>query len=792
MIRSFNKKLEFIVLLTTVLSANAVAQTTDEMAPLRTRLETYNNNVLEEKIFVHTDKHLYQSGDIMWLKVYCVDSRQNKPLNLSKVAYIELLDNQNRQVMLAKVALDSGFGAASVVIPSTLPTGNYRLRSYTHWMKNFSENFFYRQDITVTNGRRILPETKVPQPEYNAEFFPEGGHAVKGLESKIAVKVTDQYGKSADFMGFIVDQKKDTVVRFQPLVFGMGSFRFTPETGNSYQAVIKFPDGSLQSSAFEAIENEGYVMSVSNDEDGNIEVKLNSNISNASKLYVLVHTRLSLKIAEMVKLVNGQGIVKIREKGLGEGVSTITVFNASREPVCERLYFKQPSKIKNLTVKTDQADYQNRKKINLDVSSSDTNQGNFSLAVYQVDSAFSKEFSGISEWLWLRSELKGRVEHPEFYFDEKEPNRKPALENLLLTQGWRRFDWKSPNTVPAFTFEPEYNGVIVSARIIDSRNGAPAPRIQGFIGAPGSRTNFVSGISNDSGYLKLEMPDLYGSSELVLQTNSLNGDSVYRVDIIQPYAEKPETDSITPLIITAADTSGILDRMISTQVQSVYKEEELNRFDTLSIDTTTFYTRPDKRYYLDDYTRFTTMEEVLREYVQWVNVKKQADNFHLTVYDEERKVIMSDDPLVLMDGVPVFRINKVLELNPLKMQKLDVIAKKYVLGNTSFDGILNFVSFNGDLEGLTLDRNATVVDYDGLQLKREFYSPVYNGLDSTVESIPDFRTTLYWNPEVKLKNGTPVNFSFYSGDLKGNYIVVLEGLSGQGVSGEAVTRFTVK
>lgn len=775
-----------------VSAITVIAQATDEMEPLRARLANYNNNVLEEKIFVHTDKHLYQAGDIMWLKVYCVDGRQNKPLSLSKVAYVELLDNQNRQVMQAKVAMDSGFGAASVIIPSTLPTGNYRLRSYTHWMKNFSENFFYRQLITVTNGRRVLPDTKPAQLEYSAEFFPEGGHAVKGLESKIAVKVSDQYGKGVDFMGFIVDQKKDTVVRFQPLMFGMGSFRFTPQAGNSYQAVIKFPDGSLQSSAFEAIENEGYVMAVENDESGNIEVKLNCNVGNASKLYVLVHTRLALKAAEMVKLINGQAIVKIKEKDLGEGISTITVFNALREPVCERLYFKQPPEIKNLAVKTDQPDYTNRKKISLSISSADAAQGNYSLAVYQVDSGFTTQPTGIYEWLWLRSELKGRVENPGFYFDEQEPNRKPALENLLLTQGWRRFDWKSLNPVPAFTFEPEYNGVIVSARIVDSRTGAPGAWIQGFIGAPGNRSNFVSGFSNDSGYLKLEMPDLYGSSELVLQTNSLTGDSVYRIDVIQPYAEKPETDSITPLTVSAADTSAILDRMISTQIRLVYNEEEINRFDTLAIDTATFYTRPDKRYYLDDYTRFTTMEEVLREYVQWVNVRKRADNFHLTVYDDERKVVMTEDPLVLLDGVPVFKINKVLELNPLKMQKLDVIAKKYVIGNTSFDGILNFISYSSDLEGLTLDRNATVVDYEGLQLKREFYSPAYNDQDSTLESIPDFRTTLYWNPDVKVKNGAPVNISFYSGDLKGNYIVVLEGLSGQGVCGEAVTRFSVK
>jgi len=262
------------------------------------------------------------------------------------------------------------------------------------------------------------------------------------------------------------------------------------------------------------------------------------------------------------------------------------------------------------------------------------------------------------------------------------------------------------------------------------------------------------------------------------------------VDIIQPFSEKPESDSIPVLQISAADTAAILDRMISNQVQVLYGEEKLNRFDTLSLDTTAFYSKADKRYYFDDYTRFTTMEEVLREYVQWVNVRKREQNFHLTVYDDERKLVMTEDPLVLMDGVPVFKIDKVLELNPLKMFKLEVIAKNYILGNTNYSGILNFISYTGDLEGFTLDRNATVVDYDGLQLKREFYSPVYE--DSSLVNIPDFRTLLYWKPDIKLNADQPVNLSFFSSDLKGKFTVVLQGLSKSGSCGEAITTFTVE
>ena len=42
----------------------------------------------------------------------------------------------------------------------------------------------------------------------------------------------------------------------------------------------------------------------------------------------------------------------------------------------------------------------------------------------------------------LTSELRGAVEEPGYYFARPTYQTNLALDNLLLTQGWRRFVWQ--------------------------------------------------------------------------------------------------------------------------------------------------------------------------------------------------------------------------------------------------------------------------------------------------------------------------------------------------------------
>ena len=172
----------------------------------------------------------------------------------------------------------------------------------------------------------------------------------------------------------------------------------------------------------------------------------------------------------------------------------------------------------------------------------------------------------------------------------------------------------------------------------------------------------------------------------------------------------------------------------------------------MSFDTTLFFGKPSRQYYLDAYTRFPTMEEVMREYVKEVHVKKKDKNFRYEVFNEPYITYFNDDPLVLLDGVPVFNVNKIIDMDPLKIQKVDVVASKFFKGNQRFDGIVSYNTYNGDLDSYQLDPNSLVVEYDGLQLQREFYSPQYKTDEQLLSRKPDYRNVLYWSPDFTNQN----------------------------------------
>ena len=118
-----------------------------------------------------------------------MDGIDNKPLNLSKVAYIDVLDNQQNPVMQAKIALKEGSGSGSLFIPVSVKSGNYKFRAYTNWMKNFSPEYYFEEIIRIVNPRLVSDiSNRQNSTGYDIQFFPEGGNLVSGIKSKVAFK----------------------------------------------------------------------------------------------------------------------------------------------------------------------------------------------------------------------------------------------------------------------------------------------------------------------------------------------------------------------------------------------------------------------------------------------------------------------------------------------------------------------------------------------------------------------------------------------------------------------------
>ena len=82
---------------------------------------------LRERVFISTDREVYVAGDAVWMSAWCVDAASGRLSDFSSIAYVEI-HSPAGMVQTAKIALNGGRGAGRLMLPNTLPTGNYRLQ----------------------------------------------------------------------------------------------------------------------------------------------------------------------------------------------------------------------------------------------------------------------------------------------------------------------------------------------------------------------------------------------------------------------------------------------------------------------------------------------------------------------------------------------------------------------------------------------------------------------------------------------------------------------------------------
>ena len=784
----------FIFLLTSV----SVYSQEETLQKIESGFKKYNEANLQEKLFVHTDRNSYVAGEIVWFKIYCVNAANNQFLDLSKVAYVEVLDKDNQPVLQAKISLQNGNGNGSLTLPSTLQSGNYTFRAYTNWMKNFDAEFYFQKTITIINTIQKGPDVTEKKPEqFDVQFFPEGGDLVNGLQSKVAFRVTDESGRGTDFSGAIINQNNDTVTKFHPAKFGIGSFIFTPAKNSSYKAVIKTSKQNAIIQNLPDIKDNGFVMTVSdNEKDNKLQVTIHSNRQDYY-VYLFIHSQQHIAAAQILYLKDGSAQTEIDKNKLGDGISHLTLFNIINQPVCERLYFKRLQKKLAIDANADNTQYATRKKVTIDVSTKDELQkatvANMSVAVYLADSTPVYN-DDIYSYLWLSSDLQGKAEHPEFYFADTSAPTNEALDNLVLTYGWRRFKWTDVLTdkQPVLRFPPEYEGHLVSGKIVNAESRTPEENIVALLSVPGRNFQLYSSKSNSDGSIYFNTKDLYGSRLIVAGTNA-EQNSKYRIDFTSPFSENYSAFKTPASDYSANAATNILQRSINMQVKNIFAGDTVYSLPA-PIDTVHFFGKPDGRSLLEDYTRFPTMEEVLREYVREINVRKRSNHFSLTMVNKnENGDADIKSPVVLLDGVPQFdNGNKITRYDALKVKELEIIQEKYYLGPATFDGIASFTTYKGDLAGFELDTAAAILDYDALQLKREFYSPRYETKDEVVSRMPDFRNLLYWKPNLQTDKNGKQQISFYTSDQPGKFAVVMQGLSSSGNAGSKTFMIEVK
>jgi predicted RNA-binding protein with TRAM domain len=310
-------------------------------------LKKFNEEFPQEKVYVHTDRPYYLAGETIWFKAYLTAGSFHQLSPLSKTLYVELVNEKKEKIMQLMVRLNEGTGHADILLPSDLKSGNYLLRAYTNWMRNYDEDFFYNQEIKIWNiDEKISQPPVVALEPVDLQFFPEGGHLVSGIKSNIAFKAVGSDGLGKKVKGKIYSASGTVEAEFESTHLGMGMFSFTPEQGQHYTAEIEDMNQMEAQKALKydlpTVEDRGFVITVTNKEDQEeVVVKIQSTESTPrpQTLTLAAHHRGELSFVAQINFANVIYFVKMPKANLLHGLTHITLFDGTGRPLCNRLIF---------------------------------------------------------------------------------------------------------------------------------------------------------------------------------------------------------------------------------------------------------------------------------------------------------------------------------------------------------------------------------------------------------------------------------------------------------------------
>jgi len=653
------------------------------------------------------------------------------------------------------------------------------------------------------------------QNTYDVQFFPEAGELISGIATRVGFKAINSAGQGVDVKGTITDNSGTTALNFSSSHLGMGSFYLNADAAKSYKANVTFKDGSSKSYDLPKVLPSGATIQVSSADPLALNIKILANdayfAANKGKTLFLVATNSGIICyAAKTKLNNQLTNAKITKDKFPSGIIQVTLFSDSGEPVAERLTFNYPDPATSVSLKTDLTAYKPRQKVKLTVSAKEgavPAEGDFSVSVtddQKVPVDEDNEITILSSLL-LTSDLKGYVEKPNYYFNKPDEKKIAALDELLLTQGFRRFNYKDilAGALPPVKFFPEQD-MRLSGTLRD-RTGMPVRKGQLRLTVTGSTYSAEATTSPSGAFVfpKLTFPD---SSEVVINAKySANGSSlmVLMDGQVSPPLTKSQNipeeivnidSALAPYLNNSKKQYSYLRTLKEVKIEGAKaKRPSHNDHPALAglgnINVNTING--------DRFSACPSFINCLQN--QATGLTYFENNFYVTRdYNAGSRVpvqiFLNGNPIDFF-GLTSVRSEEVESVEIFPRDELGNIDRQYgtkgvMVINTKAPVKGTKISL-AQLKSMIPEANLVKFMPKGFAKQREFYSPKYVNAANTY-NFNDLRTTIYWNPKVITGATELPPLEYYNADGNGTYRAVIEGIDKNGNIYRNVYRYTVK
>jgi hypothetical protein len=785
------------------------------------KLSAYYAATLPEKTYLHLDRPAYGTGETIWFSAYVVDALRHRPDTLSRVLHVDLLSPQRLVVARRTLRLVGGRAAGDIELGDTLAAGTYLLRAYTNWMLNAGPNYVYERQLQVwpaspdATAADPLPSinpkaaaaakpSSAPIGKVDVQFFPEGGTLVAGLPATVGIKAQAATGRGVPVSGQVLDeQNKPVVASFSTPHAGMGHLSFTPAAGQRYHARVKLPDGTSADYPLPAVQPTGYALRVLDAGDSyTVEARYKgapgAPVPGPAMLLTEVRGFLIGLIPRPITDDGAPVTWKVAKARYPNGILHLTLFDAQSNAQAERLAFVlNGAPALKVVLTPDRAAYAPHDAVHVKVQVQDAAgqpvATHLSVAVAETGAAsLDPEAGNVASNLLLTSDLAGYVENPGYYFQSPTPAITQALDDLLLTQGWRRYVWKQVlgPTPPPLAYSAERE-LALSGRVTGMGQNGIANSQLTFIQSKPNRSVLTATTGPDGRFNFTGFPGR-DTAVITLQARRQSGGSnvMIRPDLGPPTFGAP----LPPLPAVAPSVADYLRRSRQQQVQERqnrpgdYVARTVQLGNVAVTGKKMLVPRDDSRRlygavantsidFANDLSAQSGLSifQVLQGRVAGLTISGSPPNMSIQIRN-------GGSPLFILDGMRVDD-DAISSIPANQVESVEVFKgpEAAIFGNGANGGVIAVYTKRGDKNYKSTDvapsPGILVVKLPGYYQAREFYQPRYGAPVLNAPASDPRRLTLYWDPEFSTDIKGQGEFLFYTADGSGNFQISTEGVS---------------
>lgn len=732
-------------------------------------LASYFENASPLKVNLTLNQPSYVAGDTIFFRATVITEANQKTLNNNTILHVMMLNAEGDAVRNQKVRLENGVASNQLTIPSSIKPGLYVLVAYHDWMKNTAPDFFF-QTFVLIHGPLQFVRT-VPNA---LEFFPEGGHLVAGVENRVVVK-----GPSNSIVT-VTDASGQTQATLTIRENGFGSFNLKPGAGDSYSATLQNRSFSLPQT-----EREGVTLAVRNAET-RIDVSLATPQENLQRVRVILDANGKVYYNNLLKIEQGKATLTIPSGELSQGVARISVFADKGNLLAERLIFIAGEAFTSGTIALDGNRFATRQKVTAKVKVSSTEElSNTSLTATIFNKTLYNEAvrPSIAANLALYSNIPGSLTNALQGFAPQDQAWRESADMLMITSTKTRAAWADvlQNKQPT----EKLINIRFAGQIVNDKTGALMTDTT-FVTLFLQKNVVTYQTFTNKG--KFDLPlyiDFFGQDEVFYKIEK-RGKPVpdARIEIVEEPALSIDWPSITES--TTADPVAVNSRQQRLITNSFGYNRQAQNYKKVSSPNAQIEEEifgADAEIDLEKYLLFPTMEETIREIIPMVQHRKIKNVSTIRVYFSDINRQATVAPVYIIDGVMTDDTDYFMRLKPTEVSKIKIVntrEKLKTFGAIGRGGVIMVeTKITDNFEKVPRSKQSFVVYglSEPVQVK-EFNGTVLKG------RVPDLRSSLYWNPELKLDENGEATFTFYTSDVTGDYSLLLEGIT---TSGEPVS-----